>query len=225
MTELVRWRFRVWYLQKSISNRLQHFLNIANFAIVFARIVMSESRKCCGAMSLKILKGQGGQESAMLYQSFPLVLRKSGHLWQDPDLPRPTHCLFHPETEARVPTQQIGGSAWIPRWICEKIHWNIALVVSKIYWMCLFSWKWVLILDLHILDGSSSNLTMVFWLKKGEYSEISMQKVGNDSLYYRILELGDLRTTPFTDVFPILFTSLFNCWDFDQHFLKEISKH
>jgi hypothetical protein len=39
-------------------------------------------------------------------------------------------------------------------------------VVSKIYWMCLFSWKWVLILDLHILDGSSSNLTMVFWLKK-----------------------------------------------------------
>lgn len=166
MTELVRWRFRVWYLQKSISNRLQHFLNIANFAIVFARIVMSESRKCCGAMSLKILKGQGGQESAMLYQSFPLVLRKSGHLWQDPDLPRPTHCLFHPETEARVPTQQIGGSAWIPRWICEKIHWNIALVVSKIYWMCLFSWKWVLILDLHILDGSSSNLTMVFWLKK-----------------------------------------------------------
>lgn len=44
------------------------------------------------------LKGQGGQESAMLYQSFPLVLRKfTGHVDiydKTPDLPRPTKTAF-----------------------------------------------------------------------------------------------------------------------------------
>ena len=45
--------FDTWFYLSDKGTGGLNQLNIANFAIVFARIVMSESRTCCGAMSLK----------------------------------------------------------------------------------------------------------------------------------------------------------------------------